>query len=294
MIRLDLSSIGFLALISLGHLAGDEVNAATITLSASEDTYISEHFPGPNGMAFDMVIGTQGSSSGFAKNRGLIKFDLSAISADAVINSVSLRLTVNDSSSHGSGPASNFHLHHLMVEWAEKDSTWFTRLAPTTSWGVPGGEPDTDYASASSASTVIDGGGTYTFTSTTGLVADVTLWINAPGSNEGWLVKTEDESVGFTAGRFASSNSGVGGPELVVDYSLPVSLRINSAQVDGRGFCLSFTAQQGKAYVIERREMLDSGAWTAIRHLPPAETTGEVEVCDPVGTSNAFYRVGEE
>ena len=292
MSRLHLSLIHFLPLVLLAGLAGNRVHADTITLNPSQDTYLSEHFLGPNGTAFDMVIGTQGSSSGLTRNHGLIQFDLSSIPPGAVVSSVTLRLTV---ARVPLTPAnSTFHLHRLLRPWNALESTWQLRLQPDENWDIPGGQEGTDFSAASSASVLVANLAEDTFASTPQLVADVNLWLNNSSTNHGWLVKTEDESVAFTARRFASTEGGPAAPLLEIQFEVPTLLRITSNEITGGQFCLHFIAQQGKAYIVERRDSLSGGTWTAIRHLPPAGTTGEVVVCDPVGTSNAFYRVGEE
>src|SRR5213594_153100 len=71
-----------------------ELFADTLSVRPVADTYISQHFTGPNGDNSDMVIGTQGFLSGMAMNRGLIKFDVSAIPGNAVVNSATLQMVV--------------------------------------------------------------------------------------------------------------------------------------------------------------------------------------------------------
>jgi hypothetical protein len=291
MVRIDFNVRFLLSLVLLGSIANESARAAVMALNPSQDTYLSEHFAGPNGKAVDMVIGTQGSTSGLTKNRGLIQFDLSSLPPGAVVNSVTLRLTV---SRQPSTPAnSNFHLHRLLRPWDASESTWPLRLGEED-WDIPGGQEGTDFSVTSSASVFVADLVEDTFPSTPQLVADVNAWLTDPSTNHGWLVKTEDESIGYTARRFASAEGGPAAPLLEIDFAAPVLLRITSTEITGGQFCLRFVAQQGKAYVVERRDRLDGGIWTVIRHLPPAGTTGEVVVCDPVGTSNAFYRVGEE
>jgi hypothetical protein len=291
MARLDLRCVRLLLFVVLGSITGNTASADTITLNPSQDTYLSEHFAGPNGTGTDMVIGTQGTTAGLTMNRGLIQFDLSSLPPGAVVNSVTLRLTVVRPPSTPAN--SNFHLHRLLRPWYALQSTWTLRLGEED-WDIPGAQTGTDFSATSSASVFVANSVEHTFPSTPQLIADVNAWLANPSTNHGWLVKTEDESIGYTARRFASAEGGAAGPLLEIQFEAPVLLRITSAAVTSGQFCLRFVAQQGKAYVVERRDILDGGTWTAIRHLPPAATTGEVEVCEPVGTANAFYRVGEE
>src|SRR5258705_6086822 len=72
----------------------DRLAADTVPLSPVADTFISEHFPEPNGAGVDMVIGTQGALAGAARDRCLIKFDFSVIPDGATINSATVHVTV--------------------------------------------------------------------------------------------------------------------------------------------------------------------------------------------------------
>lgn len=45
--------------------------------------------------------------------------------------------------------------------------------------------------------------------------------------------------------------------------------------------------------VLEALAHLGYGMWTGITNLPPAAADGPVTVCDPLGETNRFYRLGE-
>jgi hypothetical protein len=266
--------------------APDRLAADSVTLSPVADTFISEHFLEPNGNGLDMVIGTQGVVSGSAKDRGLIKFDLSQIPRGATINSVTLQVNVNRAPTASS--PNGFNLHRLLRPWAESESTWVLRLAPDQNWDAPGAAAGSDYSQTVSGSTVVGGPGPYTFSSTAGMVADVAAWIADPSANNGWLVKTADESISSSARRFDSRESATG-PQLIVDFT---PLRIDSFGISNGEFCLRFNGKAGKSYVIERRERLDQGTWTQVTTLPPRGSDGPVTVCDaPLMPTSGFYRV---
>jgi hypothetical protein len=161
-------------------------------------------------------------------------------------------------------------------------------------WAEPGGQEGADYSAASSSSVLVGAAGEYSFPSTAQFVADVTAWLANPAMNHGWLVKTEDESAGFTARRFASREALSGAPVLEVHFdSPPPPLRIDSSAVVGGDFCVRFIAKAGKTYTLQCRERVDSGDWTVVATRPPTDATGEAMLCDPVGTAMGFYRVGE-
>src|SRR6185436_18972318 len=168
------------------------------------------------------------------------------------------------------------------------------RLAPDENWETPGGLEGTDFSATVSSSVLVAGVGDYTFASTPELVADVTTWLTNSTRNHGWLVKTEDESVGFTARRFATQEAASGAPVLEVQFEAPEPLRIKLATIVANQICFSFTAKAGKTYTLERREQVDSGQWTIVATLPAPDITAEALLCDAlVPTGSRFYRVGE-
>ncbi len=272
-----------------GLLMVPSVRADSVTLTPVADTYISEHFTGPNGASADLVMGTQGDAANGARNRGLVKFALTSIPTNAFIDSVSLRVTVNKIAAGGEG--SLFHLHTVKVPWTESASTWFVRSAGQN-WATPGGAAGTDYAEDSSGSTFVGGTGATTFETTTGLVANVTAWLNSPASNYGWLIKTEDESVEKTAGRFGARENPNTSPQLTVQYTVPPSPpQIDSVSIQDTNFCVNFQGVAGSIYVLESRADIASGDWATVAGLV-AEADGPQQLCDPLIGSKRFYRLG--
>jgi hypothetical protein len=106
------------------------------------------------------------------------------------------------------------------------------------------------------------------------------------------MIKEQSESGMFTARRLGSREHPTDPPRLSINYTLP--FRIGRIEVRGSDVCLLFTAQAGKAYVVERRTSVDAGMWTTVRNLPVAEVTREVAICEPISGGNQFYRVGEQ
>ena len=260
--------------------------AATLTVTAAEDTFISEGAP-PGGA---IVIGTQGAPSGFDINRGLIRFDLSGIPSGAVVTSANLELTAQR------GPttaATQFDIHRLLRPWSETGSTWTLRVPPDETWGVPGGEEGVDYSAGVSSSIIVTGPGAYTFASNTGMVADVTTWLANPATNFGWLAKQSDESGTTLARRFGPREGATGRPQLTIEYTAAAPLRISSARIETGQFCLQFATRAGKSYRVERKQSLAAGDWGEVRTLPPTGQDGTANVCDPAGGASGFYRVVE-
>ena len=267
-------------------------SADTVTLPPSADTFIGARYQGPNGTGLDTIIGTQGQQANLARNHGLLKFDVaSRIPSNAIITTATLRLTVTKAPM--SGPNSNFNLHRLLRSWSELQTTWTLRLPPSTAWSVPGAATPADYSAVVSGTHFIGGPSDYLFTSTSNLVADVTAWVKNSSTNQGWLVKTSDESVASSARHFGSREGpSSAAPQLTVDYTVPPKLRIDSAGIGSNGFCLNFTAQAGKGYTIERRDQVGMGTWEIARVLDPGPG-GLVTMCEPLASGARFYRVGE-
>jgi hypothetical protein len=58
-------------------------------------------------------------------------------------------------------------------------------------------------------------------------------------------------------------------------------------------FDLRFTAEAGIAYRVEYRDSLTEGTWLTLSNVPAPNTTGPVEVTDPIPTTptGRYYRV---
>lgn len=163
-------------------------------------------------------------------NKGLIRFDLSAIPAGALILNARLRLRcVQEESTDDYDVA----LHRSLVEWYEGNasgsepgagvdaSTWNHRNANgSVAWaGGAGGAAGADYVATPTDSTTITQPLTYY---TWDVTADVQGFVDGDYTNYGWWL------IGDTAGNsakiFYSSDSGVAAnrPELIVAYVYPL------------------------------------------------------------------------
>lgn len=177
--------------------------------------------------------------------RALLRFDVSAIPAGAVIDSVSLRYTV-DKAGIGSRIDDPLRVHRVLAAWgegasnagtggagtpaAQGDATWVYRHylvpaggLPHTSWLAAGG----DFAATPSAVATVGGVGNYVIASSPGLVADVQHWVDAPSEAYGWiLVGPEGNDVSQRARRLYSRSSPAtdARPRLTVSFTPPPPL----------------------------------------------------------------------
>jgi spore coat protein A len=168
-----------------------------------------------------------------AVRRAVLEFDIAAsIPAGATIDSVQLTMfcdKVGQNANFGVG------LHRALSEWGEgtsntgnsqqgrgepattNDATWRHTFYPSQFWSTPGG----DYALTASATRLVGpAGASYTWGSTSGMVADVQTWLNNPSQNHGWIIIGTETQIQTTK-RFATrENATVNNrPLLVVNYT---------------------------------------------------------------------------
>jgi hypothetical protein len=283
------------------------IQSQTVTLTSVADTALFQNRPNNNlgGVDF-MPVGTTGIGT---RNRGLVKFDVAgSVPAGATITSVSLGLRINQ----GGFSMQGVSLHRLLVDWGEGtksngptgagsvgapatagEATWNNRFAPSTPWGAAGGQANVDYAATASGSANVGSTGSFTWSSP-GMAGDVRAWLNDPGSNFGWMILFNNESSSGTARRFASRESATvaNRPRLTIEYETP--LAIDSATVNGEQFQLTFQAQPGQSYIVQRRSDVGSGNWTTITNIPVQAAAGTITVSDEIGAGGQYYRVGRE
>jgi hypothetical protein len=187
-----------------------------------------------NGAGSFLFAGRTSIDAGFRLRRGLIRFDLSALPADAEI--VSAELTLYQSNSAPGAFPVTVSLHRALEAWGEGgsdgigpegqgapaqsgDATWFHRLYDTDAWTDEGG---TFTATASASTTVGPALGDYNWDCSAGLLDDVTTWLSDSATNFGWII-IGNEDGGGTARRFnsRSNNDEETRPRLRVVYRTP-------------------------------------------------------------------------
>ncbi len=192
-------------------------------LIATADASLVQSAPDNNtgGNSF-VAAGADGSGP----RRGLFLFGIAgAIPVGATINSVTLTLTVPNGNIAN---PSTFDLFRVVADWSEGDNvgsagtladtgevTWNSRHHGLTLWNTPGG----DYVPSVSASTLVSGLGTYSWSSAT-LAADVQLWRDIPTTNYGWILISQSEGTPQTARRFGSREDLPNMPVLTVAFTV--------------------------------------------------------------------------
>ncbi len=202
----------------------DESGPGLLITGASKDASIFADTPEGSISNGRLFIGRNRTGS---VRRGLLAFDLSAIPAGSIVDSVELTMTVSDS--HDSG--FTMSMHRLQADWDEgttvgvgggrgraepatpNEVTWLHRFFDTEFWVNPGGDfVASPSATALSAST--------TRWSGAGLQADVQAWVDNPESNFGWLVMGNEARLQSVQVYFGSESFS-GAPRLVVRYTEP-------------------------------------------------------------------------
>lgn len=181
--------------------ASEGSSAVRMALPPAGDAALLEEFPDHNsGAARTMLVGRQ---ENHFRARGLLRFDVAGqIPSNSVIISVSLRSSVVGPS--GVGPIVTYTLRRVLVPWLEgtkQEGRVIDRGEPASTnevtwkypWSKAGGVVGVDFASwASSTSRAIERP-SLSFISSTGLVADVQLWLDNPGTNFGWALTYDGE-----------------------------------------------------------------------------------------------------
>jgi len=217
--------------------------AATLSLTATEDTSIFSGHPNGNIGGSTLVAGTNQQNAWIG--RAMFRFDLSVIPAGAIIDSAEVTLsvvTIPDPMQHGGPQNSDFGLYRLLVSWGEGvgvnviglsppaagDATWISRHHGSDLWKSPGGAADDgldemeDYVGSASSSAFVTGLGDFAFGSTPSTVADAQLWLDNPALNFGFMLISSSEGIAGTGRRFASTEISSPGtpPTLQLSYTV--------------------------------------------------------------------------
>ncbi len=190
-----------------------------VALEAERDATIYEDGDGTNanGSGSYLFTGRSESQNGSAERRALLAFPIAeSIPEGSTITSVSLELTMSRTISG----EQSVGLHRLLEDWSEGpsdppgqegggttavagDVTWIHREFSETLWTTSGAS----FASSASATLQVANEGSYSYSSTPELVADVQGWLEDPSSNFGWVLVVDSPTSGsakrLTAGKTA-------------------------------------------------------------------------------------------
>jgi SprB repeat/Secretion system C-terminal sorting domain len=203
-------------------------SSGTATIIAQKDNSIFEESTGNSNGAGEYFIA--GTTAAFFKHRALISFDITQfIPTGSVITSAQLSLHLSQTSS-SAGPQSH-SLYKLLQDWGEgssnaggspgrgapagiNDATWVNTFFPSSNWTNAGAT----FNISESGAAIVDAPGFYNWSSPV-MVADIQAWLDAPFSNFGWLMKS-NETTSSQAKRYDSKENATlaNRPVLTVGY----------------------------------------------------------------------------
>jgi hypothetical protein len=288
------------------------VRADSITLFPAADCSIIEVVPTNSIGAYPWL--TAGTTQNYTSNRALLRFDVAAsIPAGSTIVDAGLYVWVTRRPADDVAD-SLFSLRRVLVSWAEGnndvpegasyaiiqaplsgsgDANWRHRHWPTQTWAAPGGLEGTDYSASFSSSTYIAGvSSTPYFFEGGGLAVDAQFWLDQPGQNHGWMLKSEEEDNDFTARRFGSRElqDETASPQLVISYLPPMI--ITEAQITSNRLGMTFHAEAGFSYRMESRPALGgTNTWTTLTNFGLVLSSGPRVVTDSLSQTQRFYRL---
>jgi hypothetical protein len=227
------------AVVSLAMALWLPAQAATTTLiSVADNTLIDGAQVGYSNGAGDAIY--IGVTQRDGERRGLLRFDLAAIPANATVSAARLSLTLVRSRPEGF----KLGLHRALASWGEGassafggigapakpgDATWTQRFFaanPAQPWVAPGG----DFDAAATASVDVPGAlseGAAVTLAGSDLVTQVQGWVNNPSTNRGWVLLGSSDTVpgaaATSAKAFASREHPAAAyrPTLVVTWTAP-------------------------------------------------------------------------
>ena len=180
--------------------------------------------------------GTSTTMYGSNVSGSLMKWDVSKIPTNAVVQSAKLTLNVTDPS------ASSYELYQLKRNWSEASATW-NNASTGTPWEVAGAKGATDRGSTVLGSITASTTGEKVITLNAAGVAAVQAWINNPSSNFGLVLQDYTGTDGM-AFQSSESTTVTARPKLEITYGAG-STTLNKAPTVNAGVDKSATLAAG-------------------------------------------------
>src|SRR3990170_3786518 len=221
--------VALVAAVVVREIGPRPVQAATANPRPSKDnTLYSESGSLSNGAGEYIFTGRTKDGH---NRRTVIAFDIAGnVPTGSIITGATLTLRASRMATNTGRTTT---LQRLLADWGEGtsnalqnegkgapaamgDATWTHRFYTTTTWTNAGG----DFSGTVSASLDVGSTGTYTWGSTSQMVADVQAWLDNPSTNFGWIIRGI-EGANESSKRFNSSESGQNPPALAITYTPP-------------------------------------------------------------------------
>jgi cell division septation protein DedD len=228
---------GAMAMKLLRVIAAAVILAASLSLAVTPqqvraDTYTSQ----PDGTAgLDTLMQSDNPTTNFgtntilnigehnaatSTNRSLLKFDLSSIPNNAIINSATLSLW---QSAEDSNNAETLRVYRSLRAWVESQATWNV-FSTGNNWGSAGGYGGADSDTAQLASrefSATEANGEKQFVFEASGLAALQSFVNGSATNNGFLLKADNELNDLYHFRSSDWTTAAERPKLVIDYTVP-------------------------------------------------------------------------
>lgn len=180
--------------------------------AGAEDAYLAQVNPDTNyGASSSLFLDGYDGGNDLSS---LLRWDISAIPSDAIIESVSINIEVFNPS------GSSYSLYELNRAWVENEVTW-NQYASAGSWQTAGALGASDRESTVLA-TLSPASGSHTIHLNNDGIALVQSWVDGSSINHGVIAGDTDSTDGVDF--YSSETSTIANrPKLTVVYSLPVS-----------------------------------------------------------------------
>jgi hypothetical protein len=224
--------------------------AVTVQIPPSKDNTLFESTTGglSNGIGWYFFAGRTSQLTNSIR-RGIIAFNLAdsvppgstiqavtltincSKAATAFSRTITLRKVISDWGEGSTDAVCNFNNEGCGGGSTINSVTWIHRFYNSDFWGAPGG----DFSGTTSGSVNVTTIGSYTFASTSQMVADLQGWVDNPANNFGWVL-IGSESVAATAKRFDTKENPTAAnrPYLTVTFEPPCCVGIRG-DIDGNG-----------------------------------------------------------
>jgi hypothetical protein len=160
--------------------------APTSSYAGTRDAMIEEAHPDTN-HGGDTSLSASGDTPAGSGNENflLLKWDVSAIPANALVRSATLTVTVSDKADQ------TYDFYELTRAWTESQVTW-KRADSSTDWASNGADGSGDRNTTSLGSLRAAATGTYTVTLNAAGLDLVRRWVTTPASNQGLILANKD------------------------------------------------------------------------------------------------------
>lgn len=196
--------------LALGGSSAGGTSSAARSFSNARDAQISATSPTAN---FGLTTGCS-ISGGEVTSSCLLKWDLSSIPTNAVIDAASVRFDFYD------GSVAPFDIHQVNGSWQELDVNWTKRDA-VSNWSSPGCNSVPSDRTSAPVATFVVAAGTRTVDLNSLGRAMIQNWVVNPAANKGIIIRNTTGTLDRLSIRSAQYSDSSRRPSMWVSYHFP-------------------------------------------------------------------------